>query len=205
MKRTLFTITFLIVLKVIIAQSCSYPKGGYANYSELLDKTPSISFDFSIKKRTTSNITMSGGADYKITSQGVSKNVIKKEIFAISTGDTLFLNCYQHYLQTWYAKVISEGEFLVFFGPVSNGKAARLSSERNSMGAVNGAIVGGTVAALRDLYILDTSFRLAKPMNRGRLRNLLEDYPELLRQYNMEPDKNDKDVMLDYLIQINEQ
>jgi hypothetical protein len=201
-------ITCISIIQFSFAQGTSYPKGGYRDFSELKNKNPSIPYTFNIEKRKISEIKLNGGADYRITSSDktIFKKFIKKNIFAISTGDTLYINCYLQFAQKRYAKVISEGKYLIYYAPINNGKAARISSQRGSSGAIGGAIEGAEIAVMRNLYALDTSsFGIARPLNSARLLNILEQYPYLLQRYQSELNKNDEDIMLRYIIMVNQE
>lgn len=205
-KGFLLFITSVFVIQISCSQGTNYPKGAYKTSIEFKNKEPSILFEFNIEKKTNSEIVMYGGADYKVTSINdlVKKKTIKKEIFAISTGDTLYLNCYLQQAQKGYAKVISEGEYIVFIGPVNNGDVAAMSSQGSSSGAIGGAIAGAEIAGMRDLYVLDALQSMARPLNRVLLRKILKPYPDLLQLYENEDDMNSHEVMLKYLIFVNE-
>lgn len=205
-KGFLLFITSVFVIQISCSQGTNYPKGAYKTSIEFKNKEPSILFEFNIEKKTNSEIVMYGGADYKVTSINdlVKKKTIKKEIFAISTGDTLYLNCYLQQAQKGYAKVISEGEYIVFIGPVNNGDVAAMSSQGSSSGAIGGAIAGSEIAGMRDLYVLDALQSMARPLNRVLLRKILKPYPDLLQLYENEDDMNSHEVMLKYLVFVNE-
>jgi len=105
-------ITCISIIQFSFAQGTSYPKGGYRDFSELKNKNPSIPYTFNIEKRKISEIKLNEGADYRITSSDktIFKKFIKKNIFAISTGDTLYINCYLQFAQKWYAKILVNQE-----------------------------------------------------------------------------------------------
>lgn len=205
-KGILLVISSVFVIQISYSQGTIYPKGAYKTSLEFKNKKPTILFEFNIEKKTKSDIIMYGGADYWITSIDdlVKKKSIKKEIFAISTGDTLYINCYLQRAQRGYAKVISEGDYIVFMGPVNNGDVSAMSTQGSSSGAVGGALTGAEIAGMRDLYVLDASQSTARPLNRVLLRKILKPYPDLLQHYENEDDMNDHEVMLKYLIFVNE-
>ncbi len=88
--------------------------------------------------------------------------------------------------------------YLVFYGPINNGEVAIKSSQGYNMGAIGGAIKGAEIASLRELYVLDlkNSYGIANPLNSVRIRKILEMSPFLLNQYENEPDKENKEIML---------
>lgn len=203
-KAIITLIIYLPFIHFSFAQGTSYPKGAYKTIIELKNKQPSILFDFKISKRTMSDILMYGGADYRVSciDNLIKKNVIKKQIFAISTGDTLYINCYLQRASKGYAKVISEGVCLAFYAPINSGDANKSSG--NSSGAIGGAISGAEIAGMRDLYVLNASQGIARPLNRVLLKKILEPHPYLLQQYQNEDDPNDEETMLKYLFIVNE-
>lgn len=117
---------------------------------ELQSKTPSVQYELDILERTTGEIRMNGGNDYKPVSpdKSVKKKVIKKQIYAISDGDNLYINCLPQKCQMWYARVELEGSDLIFYAGVSNGEAAAAAM-------MGGAIGGAIIATKRYKYALN--------------------------------------------------
>jgi hypothetical protein len=111
-------ILFIGFLFSAFAQGTTYPKGGYKTYDEFKKKEPSLNYVFKIERRTKGDIKMNGGNDYKITSDSIDKRIIRREIYAISNGDTLFINCGLQKAQSWYANILVEGKYLAFRGGV---------------------------------------------------------------------------------------
>ena len=201
----------LVLLMIIVllsnctfAQSTTYPRGGYRNLEEFKNKQPSIPFIFTIEKRTKGDIMMNGGNDYKILSDSISKKTIKKELFAVSNGDTLFINCGPKQAQYWYANVITEGKYIAFMGgigPVAHNNPNLAAGE--AFGAIGGAIAGANKALLRYLYVIEINDGKLRLLNKKYIETLLEDYPNLKSLFQNEPDKDNKETYLRYLSLIN--
>lgn len=204
--RLSIAIAFLItmLLQNLNAQESNFPPGAYMNYLELKSKTPSLTAEFHAVKRSEGGKAMAGGSDYSIYSVDdvVSKLTIKNDIYAISINDTLYLNSMFQMRLKGYSKVITQGRYLVFYGPVNEPPG----SLTYMGGAIGGAIDGAARAKKRELYLIDANgmYGLAKPINKGKLKNMLADYPSLLNEYQAEPEGENDEIMLKYLIKINE-
>src|SRR5690606_19623331 len=111
MKQIIFIVALLLNAINSNSQTNHFPKGAYMSFDEILNKNPSKQLDLQIVKRTTGDIRMNGGNDYKFESEdkSIPQKVIKKDIWAYSLGDTLYLNCSKFFMQTWYAPLISDG------------------------------------------------------------------------------------------------
>lgn len=150
MKLSIVTIGLLLLFSLDSFGQTSFPKGVYMSWEEIQSKTPSDSMNLEIVNRTPGEIKMNGGNDYKLVSpnKAVKKKVLKKAIWAISDGNQLYINCFHHGCQLWYALVDSEEGKLQFKAGVSN-------SEAVSAAVVGGAIGGAAIAMKRYYYSLD--------------------------------------------------
>jgi hypothetical protein len=149
MKKTLFLVICLGFVFMTYAQT-EYPKGCYMNFDELKSKSPSQDFELEIVERTNGDIQMNGGNDYKLISpdKSIKKKILLTEIWAISDGENLYINCLHQKCQKWYALVESEDEYLIFRAGVSN-------SEAVSASVMGGALGGAMAATIRHTYSLD--------------------------------------------------
>ena len=198
METRLFILLILITSLKLNGQVSGYPKGVYANISELRDKQPSAQHDVIIEKRTIGDIRMNGGNDYKIISKDASikKSVFKKEIFAYSTGDSLFLNCFTLKIQPWYTLILKmHNDDLIF-------SAAMSSSDAGAYAYMGGAIGGAIAATKRHLYTLDISSGKLQRMCITKMNTLLSDSPLLKEKYNLEVDKAEDEIFLKYINQL---
>jgi hypothetical protein len=181
-----------------------YPKGGYMSFDELKAKSPSLSNEIEVIKRTNTDIAMNGGNDYKLVSNDktISGKILKKDCIAYSDGQDLFINGFQYGLPFWYAKIISEGKFLVMkagtFIP-----ANEINSLGYAYGAIGGAVQGAKQASLRLIYVIDKDF-YSTNVNKEYMQYLLTETPEILQEYNSENEPSNDEVILKYLKRINE-
>ncbi|MBK8498090.1 MAG: hypothetical protein IPL52_04555 [Flavobacteriales bacterium] len=131
-----------------------FPRGAYLTIDELRARTPSVPFQFNILRRTKGDIVMNGGNDYKVeaTNDTLKKKFFVREIYAISTGDTLFLNCFVLELQKWYATAYLSGDSLVFDAGIPMNQDI---GPGPMFGAMGGAIGGAQAAKVRYRYSLD--------------------------------------------------
>lgn len=205
MKNYIILFALLVSLSLIVtAQKTSYPKGGYKNYEEFKAENPSIPFVFKIEKRTKGDIKMNGGNDYKIFSDSIDTKTIKREIYAVSTGDTLFINCLLQKAQPWYANVLVEGKYLVFRGGIGPESRQGSNSAGYAFGAVGGAISGAKAAMLRFLYIMKSEDGgQIKLLNQAYLESIIRDYPDINSLYQNEQQKENEDILLQYIRLIN--
>ncbi|CAD5265101.1 MULTISPECIES: DUF6563 family protein [unclassified Imperialibacter] len=189
------------------AQDTAYPKGAYLSFDEIVKKSPSATADLEVEKRTPGDIKMAGGNDYKLnsTDKSVANKVLKKEYWGYSLGDTLYLNCFQYKLQPWYAAVISDGNYLVFRGGISQNQELYKKQMAMGMafGAIGGAIAGAKIAMMRFLYAIDKETNTVIAVDSKSLQELLSATPDLLRQFEQEPDKESEEVLLKYLMLLN--
>lgn len=124
-----------------------YPKGLYMSFEEIVNKTPSVTDEVEVIKRTSFDIVMVGGNDYKLKSATLSKRVLKKKAFAYSDGDSLYINCRKYKAQPWYAKVTDAGEYLVFSAGMS-----KISKKSDYALLFFGALGGAAAAQIRYMY-----------------------------------------------------
>jgi len=206
-KQTLKNVTTLICTFLLLSSSAfaqtSYPKGGYKSFEEFQNKQPSIPFVFEITRRTKGDIKMNGGVDYKVTSDSISKSTIKRDIYAISSGDTLYMNCFTHKVQFWYAKVLVEGKYIAFEGGIPMDKNSGVVAAGVAFGPLGGGIAGAHTAMLRYLYIMEAAVGKIKQFDSKYLITLLESFPDLKNQYLNEPKQADEETLLKYLRLIN--
>lgn len=181
------------------------------NFEELIRKSPDTTIHLVIEKRTRTDIAMNGGNDYKLVSidKTIRRKGLKKEIFAYSTGDSLYINCSKYKLQNWYAKVISDGRYLVFTAgiPMDPAKQSKKLKEdiyfSTQFGAVAGAFAGAELALMRFLYIIDTKTNEVKMVDPAVMNDVLQYYPDLYLKYNTESKKDDRDTQIEFLRLVN--
>ncbi|MGV8093510.1 MAG: DUF6563 family protein [Mangrovibacterium sp.] len=211
MKLKLIVSFVMVLLSAmnLAAQTSIYPKGAYMNIDEIKSKSPSKALDLKVIRRTPGDIKMAGGNDYKLDTDDktIQGKTLRKELWAYSDGDTLYLNCLQYKLQLWYAAVISSGRYLVFKGgiPADNKMyKSEMQVTAVAFGAIGGAIAEAKLAMMRFLYALDLEINTVKMIVPETLKSLLADRPELLEQYKQEQTPEDETVLIKYLTLLNQ-
>lgn len=131
------------------------------SFDEVRNRQPSLTDSVIVKKRSSFDISMNGGNDYKIESP--DKNVtktLKREAWAYSDGDTLYINCRQYKAQIWYAKVLSYGDYLLFdagLSELTKNEGSKTVAMGVAGGATFGAIQGAREAKMRFPYAINVS------------------------------------------------
>jgi len=202
MRKIILILAVLLISFSVTSQEF-YPKGSYLSFEELKAKTPSENFDLTIERRTKSDIKMNGGNDYKLISadKSIKRKVLKREIVAYSTGDSLFINGLPYKLQTWYSKIISDGKYFVFTAGIPMDKTMQTKEMQAGMafGAIGGGIAGASLAMKRFLYILEKETNKIIMIDTEVMTELLTEYPELLDKYNLEGEKIEIPTQIEYL------
>jgi hypothetical protein len=208
MKKIVFILALISIWLTANSQTNYFPKGAYMSFEEIINRNPSKQLSLRIVKRTRGEIKMNGGNDYKFESNNdsIPQKTIKKEIWAYSLGDTLYLNCLKFAMQTWYAPLISDGKYLVLKAGLSNFVEEQKKQREigYSFGAVGGAIQGAKLATLRFLYVIDKNTQKAITVTTEKMQEILGGRNDLLTQFNAETKKDDEQVLIKYLILLNE-
>jgi len=207
MKKAILILSLALISSYAISQD-QYPKGCYMSFEEIKVKTPSSNCYVKIKKRSDSDIAMSGGNDYKLISlnKTMKKKVLKKDIFAYSDGDSLFINCLPYLLQIWYAKILSDGKYFVFIAGIPMDKTMQSPEMQTGMsfGAVGGAFAGASLAMQRYLYVLEKKTNQVKMIDFTLMKKILMEYPELLEKFENEKRNQLMSTQVEYLKKVNE-
>lgn len=204
-KLSLISGFILLFSQQLICQKTSYPSGGYATIEDFIQKKINLPDSFTVRKRSVKNLENNGGNDYAPESEveNISKK-IKKELFAVSHNDTLYINSGKLGLQVWYSRVIVEGRYIVF-------KAAAPSKEFNKQVILAGLLYGtmGTIqaydhsATARFTYVLNTSTKEINMFDKKYLEAILEEYPEIKRQFLEDSERKTLEMLLSYLKLVN--
>ncbi len=210
MKAVLVTILIsLVIVTNLFSQKSSFPMGAYYSLDEIRKKQPGFKSNFKIENRPSSEIKNWGGNDFKPVSinNSMGEETIKNYIFAISNGDTLFLNGSLLNGQPWYSNVISEGKYLAFKAAVPRGQ-----NDFTLQAGVMFGLIGAThayfhnnalAAGIKFLFVLDISSGEVFLLDKKRLETILTDYPNLKDKYELEPDNWSKEILIKYISLIN--
>jgi len=202
---------FTLILFSNQTWSQEYQNGGFKSLNDLKNNTPNYKVNFTISKRTMADIKAWGGNDYKIesTDQSVTKKTIKKEIIGIVKNDSLYLNGIPIVGLIWYAKVEVLGKycFLRPSFPVNQKiqKELGLNDPQYGymFGAIGGAIQGAQMAVKRIplIYNIETGNKML--LAESNILKILQNYPELLADFEKESDRKNEDILLSYLVKVN--
>lgn len=198
-------IFFLSAISLAHGQA-SFPKGIYMNYDELKSGKSSRAGEFVVERRSSSDIFMVGGNDYKIksTNDSASKSDIKWSYYAISTGDSVFINGSKFEIGAWYCLLHTDSEYYYFSGgPCTNRQNPMFIQSGSSAAALGGGIVGGIAAGQhaleRYLYLIDRQTGLADVITVYYLRSsFAKKNMDLFREYNTHPTRDSIDTQLKY-------
>jgi len=199
MIKRFFTLIFLYFSIISFGQASNFPTGVYLNLEQLKTRTPAYDVNLRIIKRTSGDIFMIGGNDYKIKStiDSINKSYITKKIFAYVKNDSLYLNCFPHKLQNWYALCKNTSGNLVTF------KACMSLDRAMNVSIIGGGIGSGIAATKRFLYVLNLANGEIFQLTEKNLLKLLNNKPELQLLYEKETDRTSEQQLLKYIDQLN--
>ena len=210
MRKIILIVTLVLITLNSFAQNNNYPKGMYMSFDEIINKSPSENFTVELEKRTQGKIKMNGGNDYQLNSvdKSVKRKVLFKNVLAYSDETDLYLNCFIYRLQRWYSKILSDKKYFVFKAgiPFESEKFGYKLSEltKGKFIGFGGALTGMKLALLRFPYVLNKSTQELNLVTDKNIRNFISENEELLKKYEKETEKNDLEMILNYLIEWNE-
>lgn len=215
MIRKILFATILAAMSIQAFGQDSIPAGGYINSNEYKKRSPKYSDTFTLIRRTTGDIKAWGGNDYKVESpeEQITKQILKKEIWGIQKGDTLYLNALPITGLGWYSKVEISGRYSILHPayPI-NGKIIKelgLDNPQSGLtymfGAIGGAIQGAKIAMMRIPLIYDMETDEKMLLTEKNVIKILVNYPNIKSQFNQEKSKISEDLLAKYIVMINEQ
>ena len=199
MIKRIIPLIFLSFTIISFGQTSNFPAGVYLNLDQLKNRTPAYDANLSISKRTSGDIFMIGGNDYKIKSKidSINKSYITKKIFAYVKNDSLYLNCLPHKLQNWYALCKNTSGNLVTF------KACMSLDKAMNVSILSGGIGSGIAATKRFLYVLNLTNGEIFQLTEKNLLKLLNNKPELQLLYEKEINRTSEQQLLKYIDLLN--
>jgi len=199
MINRIIPLIFLSFTIISFGQTSNFPAGVYLNLEQLKNRTPAYDTNLSISKRTSGDIFMMGGNDYKIKStiDSINKSYITKKMFAYVKNDSLYLNCLPHKLQNWYALCKNTSGNLVTF------KACMSLDKAMNVSILSGGIGSGIAATKRFLYVLNLTNGEIFQLTEKNLLKLLNNKPDLQLLYEKETDRTSEQQLLKYIDQLN--
>lgn len=221
MIRKILFATILAAISVQAFGQDSIPAGGYINLDEYKIRSPKYSDIFTLMRRTTGDIQAWGGNDYKVESseEEITKKILKKEIWGIQKNDTLYLNAHPITGLGWYSKVEISGRYSILHAayPINRNiiKEFGLDDPQSSLaytymfgaigGVIGGAIQGAKIAMLRIplIYDMETDERVL--LTEKNVIKILENHPHIKSQFILEKSKINEELLIKYIVLINEQ
>jgi hypothetical protein len=175
-----------------------FPNGVYLNLNQFKNQTPQYDVDLKIIERSSGDKAMMGGNDYKIESSNdsITKKFIKTVVYAYVKNDSIFLNCYHHKIQIWYALSLTSGNFLAFHSCMSNGDAS-------TVGILGGAIGAAVSSGTKHLNVLSLRTGNVKPLTKEYILQRLKEQPDLQTQFNNEAKQESEDTLIKYINLLN--
>lgn len=164
----------------------------YSNLKDLLAHDGDTVMVLKIEKRTKNYISLSGGADYKISvddNKSLCK-YLKKRCFAVQEDTSLYINCKKlRYKRLrfggWYAPAMwVNGN--IFFSAIPIGIVAANSSVTMDVtlgGVVGDAIAASSLVSKRVYYEIDAATGKIDFVGKDRMCTLLDPYPEWKEAY----------------------
>lgn len=164
----------------------------YSSLKELLTHAGDTVAVLIVEKRTKNQISLTGGADYKISAPN-DKGLcayLKKRCFAVQTDTSLYVNCKKlRYNRLrfggWYAPAMWIGGNLFFYampvGSVAGNSSATMDITLG--GTLGDAIAASGLVSKRVYYEIDTTTGGVSFVGKERMTELLSSYPDLLKSY----------------------
>ena len=180
----------------------------YANLKELAEGRGDTVTTLLVEKRTRNQLLLMGGADYRIeavNNRGMNR-YLRKRCHAVRIDTALYVNCrkmrYKNFrFGNWYASAMRVGD-RVYYCAQPVGQAASSSTVPDDAarlaGEVGDAIAASGLVNERVCYELDLQTGRSSFLSRGRMMELLEDYPVLQEAFAKETGES-AEVMVRYL------
>jgi hypothetical protein len=200
MTKRILSLIILFSSIISFGQTSSFPDGVYLNMKQFRDRTPAYNTNLSVVKRSSGDIFMVGGNDYKIKStvDSINKKYITQKIIAYVKNDSVYLNCASYALQTWFTLCNpTKGNYITFKACMS------LTAARN-VAMYGGAIASGLAAKKRILYVLDLTTNEVFELKGQKMGIFLQNRPDLLSNFKTEPDQDSEQVLMKYIDLMNQ-
>lgn len=195
-KKILLLVVVFFSVKSLFAQELIYPKGTYMSMYDIIHKQPSQQHNLKLAPRNSNPATAS---DYKAESVDKTLNTsfIKKNIWAISDGANIYINCFHYGFQSMFAKSKHVGKNILFVAGVPKAEAFDKTLRY-------GALIGGTIVASTEyLYLLDGTTGRIQKIDQFEIEQMLTGYPELMQQYKQEDNPKALQTLFRYAVQVN--
>lgn len=175
-------------------------------YNEIINKKPSANYNVELETRTQGEIKMNGGNDYQLNAldNSTSRSELKKVVVAYSDGENLYMNSKVLKLQTWYSKVLSDKKYFVFSAALPENikeYGIEISDLPKMFGGLGGAFQAMKLALLRFPYIMEKSTQKITLVSDKNIKDFIGNDSILLEKYEKELEKNNMEIILNYLVE----
>lgn len=210
-KRIWLFLLCCIGQATVSGQQTVYNKGVYCSIKELRKNIPFATPELTIIRRSQEQIDKFGGNNYNIFIEGDSASVKKvgRKYYAVSSGDTLYLNCRKLGMGFGFTNVLAVGKYLAF--------KAYLPQRYVDDAAAYGALFGFMQAMSYPdankydyntvqfpfLWTINIHTGQAAVLTYGGMLKLLEPYAALKQAFLEEKEKGSEEVMLLYVKKLN--
>jgi hypothetical protein len=176
-------------------------QGVYRNIMEFISDNPGLQLNYSIKNRSQSEIVMWGGSDYDVKfSRGIKKSFIKDSIWGINTGEVILINNNLIGTNRGFVRLLKVDYPYSYF---TSNILARDESEEYAMymgGAIFGAVSG---IPYKRIVAIDMRTGAMIRLNDYGMTLLLQKDKDLLEKYKALDNRNDKEVVIEFLELVN--
>ncbi len=164
------------------------PKGMYVNFNQLKNKTPLNMPNYTVRQRREF-----WGYSYLIFLENTKKR--ENKAFAYSDGTNLFINARNFRAGNYFVKVAHYGRFNFF--------KAWMMRRGMGVGIGIGPVVVGNNGGQLYAMVLDMHNGEIIRLTPRKMKMLLNSYPELLRSYEKEKQRNQPGVIEAYIVALN--
>ncbi len=200
----------ILYLLILCCASLTAQDYTYSNLKSLLKDDGIETDDICIEKRTKNQISLRGGADYRIQVHENKKlsKYIKKRCYAVKKDTATYVNCKRlkfHKLRFggWYAPaMVIDGN--VYFRAIPLGTVAGQKQHNMDVtlgGPIGDAIATASLVSKRVYYEIDGVTGKVGLVNSKRLIELLGNREELIKQYKKE-ESDSANIVEKYLLLI---
>jgi hypothetical protein len=140
-------------------------------------------------KRTINQQLLTTGGDYSITSnRAVIRDGLKRRYFAVLIDSKLYVNCKKLKIKKFrfgkcYAPAMAINDKIYFRAYPVGPAALAVVNRKIGMGAVGEAVASSAAITQRVYYELDCQTGTVEFVGKEKMKQLLSEYPELLRKY----------------------
>jgi hypothetical protein len=188
MKKTILSLSIMsFIFLQLNGQKSSLPDGLYLSHEQLKNKTPEYNVDLSVIRRSSGDIAMVGGNEFKLEStiDTITKKFLKNSVYSYVKDSILYINCLKFKLQWWYAKGLTNGRYILFRSAMPASKATNY--------AVFGGAIGGLIASSQKyLNILDLTTGKVELVSDQTLSEIVKGKKEVEELYQKETENSRK-------------